>query len=84
MYRRFLIVCSLVIVASLARADGDAPMRPMNNSEAAAFKDVQSTIKAALPQPGDGLHVSYTGFDKKEIADGTSPDRMSRMMFMAK
>jgi len=83
MKRYFLIVCSLVIAASLAWADGDAPTRPMNNSEAAAFKNVQSTIKAALSQPGDGIHVTYTGFDKKDIAEGTSPDRMSRMLFKA-
>jgi len=79
----FISIWGILVVASLAWADGDAPMRPMNIAEASAFKVVQSTIKSALPPPAEGVSVSYTGFDKKDIAEGTSSDRMARMLFNA-
>lgn len=80
--RLFPFICVLLTV-SLSWADGDGPTRPMNSSEAAAFKNVQSTIKAALPRPADGVSISYKGFDRKDIAENASPARMSEMSFRA-
>jgi len=73
----------VLFVTSLSWADGDAPTRSMNSSEAATFKQVQSTIKSSLPPAADGVAVSYSGFDRKDIAETASPARMSPLLFNA-
>jgi len=84
MKKRCLGALSTVLfVASLAWADGDAPSRPMNSSEVASFNNVQGTIKSALPPPADGVAVSYSGFDRKDIAENASSARMSPLLFKA-
>lgn len=79
----WLIVSCIFFAATLVWADGDLPTRLMNNSEAAAFKQVQSVIRSALPAATDGVIVTYVGFDRKDIVENATPLRMSPLLFKA-
>ncbi|NTX00002.1 MAG: hypothetical protein HGB35_08785, partial [Geobacteraceae bacterium] len=78
----FPLFC-ILFTASMALADGDGPTRSMNRTEAAAFDKLQGAIRDALPQSPANYLVTYTGFDKKEVFEATTPDRMERMAFKA-
>lgn len=79
----WLTVSCIFFAATLVWADGDLPTRLMNNSEAAAFKQVQSVIRSALPAATDGVIVTYVGFDRKDIVENATPLRMSPLLFKA-
>lgn len=73
----------IVLLASLALADGDGPSRKMNRSEAATFNALQGTIRAALPKTPANYTATFTGFDRKEVPEAIRPDEMLRMFFTA-
>lgn len=81
MKRWLLPVVWTVFTAALALADGDGPTRTMTGAEAAAYKQLQGTIRAALPATPANYTVAYSGFDSKEVFAAITPDRMCRLPF---
>lgn len=84
MKKPVLTVFLLAFTASLAMADGDGPTRPMNRPEAAAFNELQKTVKAALPADQPNYKATFSGFDKREIYEKTTPEQMCSMAFTAR
>ncbi|MFH1982316.1 MAG: hypothetical protein ABIL58_10745 [Pseudomonadota bacterium] len=81
MKRLLIMAIYCVFTASLVLADGDGPMRPMNTAESAAFNTLQKTIRAALPTAPADYSSDYAGFDRKEVSEVITPDRMASMSF---
>ena len=81
--RCFALTLCALLSSSAAFADGDGPTRAMSVPESQAFKSLGNAIREALPKPPSNYSVAYSGFDKKEVPEGMTPDRMAHMSFSA-
>jgi hypothetical protein len=76
---------TLILFASVARADGDGPSRNMNPAEKSAYEAVKKTVRDATSAAPVNYTVSRGGFDdRNQIFEGTRSDQMFRMSFEIK
>jgi len=76
---------TLLLFASIARADGDGPSREMNPAEKSAYAIVKKTVRDATSSPLENYSISRGGFeDRTQVSEGMKADQMLRMSFEIK
>jgi hypothetical protein len=75
----------ILLIASLASADGDGPTRQMTSAETAAYESVRKTVRDAVPSALPGYTVSVSGSEQSaQIPEALPAGRMHRMAFTIK
>ncbi len=80
------IALGLLLIGSVALADGSGPERKMTEAEAASFKNVREVVQSALPKVPDGYTFTFeyvSDFTEGMIAEAVAPDGMFRMSWLA-
>jgi hypothetical protein len=79
----FVAILGFFWCTSVASADGDTTMRPMNGAEKSTFTTLQASIQAALPKTPRNYTAVKSGFDTGEIPAYLTTNDMASMQFKA-
>jgi hypothetical protein len=86
MNRLLASLCCMLILPSIALADGPGPQRKMTEAEAAAYNNVTSTLQSALPKAPEGYVFGFdrvSDFDLGMLPEALKATDMFRMTFGA-